>query len=238
MKVVWASCLALVGVCLLVAPCRAEASDRAAGASPPECVQKLIVVTIWPQGDPPQAVEASYHEELRQLLADLGVCFAFADLHEATTRSFSGRIVVLRMLEQEEARDARETLGEVPRAALAWTHASGSNVTPFGAVDLCALRGFLGMEHPDSESAEATQRQGAAIARVAAHEIFHMLTRSKTHSDHGLMKPGLSRSELLAEKAPRWTRDNCTAARALLHPGAVQELAAVSGEQSTGEDRK
>ncbi|MCW5965908.1 MAG: hypothetical protein KIT83_17855 [Bryobacterales bacterium] len=252
----WLCCLALVGWCLMPGHGWAqtpEATDESMGAG---YTQKLIVVTVWahesawsdelawpaesawPQDEGSRGLEASYQQELSELLSDLGVHYHFAGLEEATSRSFAGRIVVLRMLEQTAARTARDYLKGLPRSALAWTHASGSDITPFCAVDLHALRRFLGMESPRKSNNQGLRQQGVAIARVAAHEIFHMLTRSRAHSDHGLMKPALSRTELLAARAPSWTASNRLAARKLLHPVQVRVLAAVSGAQSTATSSK
>lgn len=192
--------------------------------------QNVVIVTVWP-GQPLDALNAAYQQELGVLMEALGVGHQFASLEEATTQAFPGRIVLLRMLEASPAREARSQLHQLPRGALAWTHASGPDVTPFGAVDLAALRAFLGMDDAEAESADILRLQGVAIARVVAHEVFHMLTRSKVHSYQGLMKPGLSRDELLAERAPTWTSRNRDEVRQRLRPRPTTVLAAVSGEQ-------
>ncbi len=228
---------------ILAAACMGRAGDRLAaapvqGAMEASCVQKVVVVTVWPGADTPGALVESYHLELGELLTDLGVCFRFVDIEEATRQTFSGRIVLLRMLDHLGVVREREAVRELPRAALAWTHASGRDVTPFGAVDLGALRGFLGIAASgDCQPAEARQ-QGVAVARVAAHEIYHMLTRSRTHSAKGLMKAALTRDELLSNRAPGWTGENRVTARTVLHPSGVQALAAVSGAQSKAADKR
>ncbi|MCU0227439.1 MAG: hypothetical protein MUF01_07345 [Bryobacterales bacterium] len=221
------------GWMILCSPTAAAQSPAGGTAAPlPDsgCAQKLVVVTVWPLADMPDALVTGYQAELQHLLHNLGICPRFADLSEATSRSFAGRIVVLRMLQSDAALSQREALHLLPRAALAWTHASGQDVTPFGAVDMAALRAFLGMT--DTHASEFATREGIAVARLAAHEIYHMLTRTKTHSTRGLMKAGLTRDELLAPRAPSWTSDNRQQAQAQLPTSRPMSMAALSGARS------
>lgn len=46
----------------------------------------------------------------------------------------------------------------------------------------------------------APEVYGRALARVAAHEIFHALTESADHDEDGLMKPAFDRLDLCSRK--------------------------------------
>jgi len=226
----WIGCLALASWSLVAGDGSGLAPAAHAGIPAEVLTQKLVIVTTWAEPAPEAALAEAYQQELMALMRDLGIQHRFSTLEEATSRSFAGRIVVLRMLENGTATEARVNLRELPRGALAWTHAAGDDVTPFGAVDLPSLRKFLRIPGSGVMRESALQEWGRAIARVAGHEIFHMLTRSKTHSTRGLMKPALTRAELLAEHAPRWTDGNRAEAGQRLpriHPGGI---AALSGQ--------
>lgn len=209
-----------VAVTLLPKPC--------AGVYP-ESRDGLVIVTQW-ERVPSRWLLESYERELGNLMLDLGIRFQLSTLEEASSRSFTGPIVVLRMVEGRRHLQGRSP--NVPASALAWTHISETEVTPFGAVDLAALRSFLRWCAGAGTAPNSMVREGAAIARVAAHELYHMLTRSTTHSDCGLMKPLLSRQELLDLRSPEWTEENRRIALEVLARRATQMAGGVSGEQS------
>jgi hypothetical protein len=168
--------------------------------------QALVIVTVWPSSLQTSPLTSYYEDELRQTIEDLGVRVQFVSLQEATTRSFAGRIVLLRIL--EDAEESRRNLGAVPASALAWTHAPNGSITPFGVVDLGALRRFLQGRAPGLALDRDELLLGRALARVSAHEIFHMVTRSKQHSARGLMQPSLTVDELITDRCPGWLGEN------------------------------
>lgn len=83
---------------------------------------------------------------------------------------------------------------------LAETQVSDGRVLPFADVHCDLLRRFIG------NAGESVI--GRAIARVAAHELYHMLTESTSHCRHGIAQAEYTREDLTGPTfrfAPRET---------------------------------
>jgi hypothetical protein len=218
----------LAVVCVSAAPADEAAANTADLLAEP---QSLVVVTIWETQRIDFRVAGHYEAELQRLMDDLGMRAQFVSLEDATRRSFSGRIVVLRMTEDTAV--SRRTLSAVPDTALAWTHAPDGAITPFGMVDLGALRRFLrarshsGFDHHDA------LRFGRALARVSAHEIFHMITRSQEHSPRGLMQASLTVDDLTGDSCAGWLPANRKLAQAAFPQALTRGVVAALREGET-----
>jgi hypothetical protein len=90
------------------------------------------------------------------------------------------------------------------RGPLAMTHSVNGELLPFGEVECdrvrTALQRTIGRSNPEAHQTE----YGIALARVMAHEIYHMLEKSAAHTKNGLSKEALSSAEL-ARGTPRLT---------------------------------
>jgi hypothetical protein len=82
------------------------------------------------------------------------------------------------------------------RGPLAMTHSVNGELLPFGEVECdrvrTALQRTVGRSNPEAHQTE----YGIALARVMAHEIYHMLEKSAAHTKEGLSKEALSSAEL------------------------------------------
>jgi hypothetical protein len=90
---------------------------------------------------------------------------------------------------------SRDTSG----LALARTQITDGHVLPFGEVNCDKLRHFIA---PAAKSLDARSRNsalGRAMARVSAHEIYHMLTGSETHAATAIAGSSHSRTELTVQ---------------------------------------
>lgn len=85
--------------------------------------------------------------------------------------------------------------GEEP---LAWTHVADGKVLPFSEVECDRVRASIhsasGMRPPSDLVL------GRALARVLAHELYHVLARTSAHPSAGLAKRSLSGLELTADR--------------------------------------
>ncbi len=88
------------------------------------------------------------------------------------------------------------------RGALAMAYSTDGNILPFGAVECDRVRESLqrvvGRGAPEHYQAAF----GAALGLVMAHEIYHMLAHSATHTRGGVTKESLSARELLQADLP------------------------------------
>ena len=74
---------------------------------------------------------------------------------------------------------------------LGWTHFANGTVLPFSAVECDRVRSAL---HSASDVV-----LGRAMARVLAHELYHVLAQTVIHQKVGITKPSLSRADLVSE---------------------------------------
>jgi hypothetical protein len=85
------------------------------------------------------------------------------------------------------------------RGPLAMTHVVDGELLPFGEVECdrvrTALQRTVGRSNPEAHQVE----YGVALARVMAHEIYHMLAKSAAHTREGITKEALSSAELSRE---------------------------------------
>lgn len=81
---------------------------------------------------------------------------------------------------------------------LAETDISDGHVLPFGAVRCDTVRNFIASVLKSSDPRENNVALGRALARVSAHEIYHMLTGSEEHSRRGIARGSHSRADLTA----------------------------------------
>jgi hypothetical protein len=83
---------------------------------------------------------------------------------------------------------------------LASTAVSDGRVLPFSWVNCGNLAQLLSPALADLPRARADFIFGRAIARLLAHEFYHILMQTREHTGNGLSKPCFTASELLAER--------------------------------------
>jgi len=84
-------------------------------------------------------------------------------------------------------------------ASLAATSVSPGGVLPFSWVNCANLTRMLAPVLAGEPLAQRDYLYGRAMARVAAHELYHAVTGSRDHGREGVAKPRFSVSDLLDE---------------------------------------
>jgi hypothetical protein len=87
----------------------------------------------------------------------------------------------------------------VPSMALASTSVVDGKVLPFSWVDCSALSRFLAPALSTVPDAEQAHIYGRSMARLLAHEFYHVLAQTDDHTQVGLSKARFSTADLLAE---------------------------------------
>jgi len=118
--------------------------------------------------------------------------------------------------------------------SLAATDVADGRVLPFGSVDCDTLRRFIAPKLKFLSPEEKNARLGRAIARVGAHEIYHMLTGSEGHARWGIARARHSREELTAPAFAFAPRENNWLRAWVAKPGGRHAVAAV--EPGTSRD--
>jgi hypothetical protein len=82
------------------------------------------------------------------------------------------------------------------------TRTAGGEVQPFGEVDCDHVVSSLHTAMTGGDFAKADTLLGRALGRIVAHELVHMLTKSKQHSRDGVERAALSARQLISESLP------------------------------------
>lgn len=134
--------------------------------------------------------------ELQSLLAPAG--FELHWLTSKQARNSSGEKILsveLRGACQPVSSDVGVFKNHSP---LASTAVVDGQVLPFAWIDCTALNQFLGPSLPRQSGVERSRIYGRAMARLLAHEFYHMLLETQKHTQTGLSKPQFTVADLLA----------------------------------------
>ena len=85
-------------------------------------------------------------------------------------------------------------------ASLAATSVSADGVLPFSWVNCANLTRMVGPVLSAEAGAQRDYLYGRAIARVAAHELYHVMMGSREHGHEGVAKASFSAADLLDER--------------------------------------
>jgi hypothetical protein len=135
---------------------------------------------------------AVMHEELQRLLAPAGLEIVWKHMIDrkagenfdlVAVTSFAGSCTV----------DKRSAAVTASAVSLADTSISDGHILPFFRVDCTRLIAMLG-----SQVEPATF--GRALARVAAHEIYHIVAQTTEHQERGVAKAAFSVRDLTSTR--------------------------------------
>ena len=90
------------------------------------------------------------------------------------------------------------TYRDAESGPLAFTHSSDGHILPFSEVECDRVRASIHSATGRRPLSDLVM--GRALARVLAHELYHVLARTSAHAHVGLTKPSLSGLELTSER--------------------------------------
>lgn len=161
--------------------------------------QTITVVVDIEHPDSPPPWKAMRHE-LSRIFAPAGLNID-VQMKNALPRESTSRDLLLFKLKGSCTMNALP-IGALSdeRGALAMTDSVDGEILDFGEVECdhvrVAIQRALGMGNPAAQE----PLYGQALARVMAHELYHMLTQTGDHTRHGVTKERLSGWELSQEK--------------------------------------
>jgi hypothetical protein len=158
---------------------------------------ELAPITLYTQfaAQPPAAVFDSMQDEVRSIMAPMGLRFHWMHLAESNGKQVSIELAVI----QFEGRCDVARLGsrdENP-GPLGWTHVSDGVILPFANVDCGAIRGFIQKELLDTRAGIRAAAFGRALGRVLAHELYHIFANTKRHGTDGVAREFYSARDLM-----------------------------------------
>lgn len=168
--------------------------DRGSGDTQPKEV--LGVVTSFAH-EPSHGLFQTVKSELEVLLRIPILRLEWRELDTLPVYESFDHLVVARFyghcetITSENKEDTAPTLG--------FTHVSDGQVIPFMEIDCDRVSRALGKAKTAEPAAQREHRMGRALARVLAHEIYHILAETRDHARSGLAKVELSERDLTCE---------------------------------------
>jgi hypothetical protein len=133
-------------------------------------------------GDVLKASGLRFNWRLRE---DVGAADTFEDL------------IFVRFKGRCQMQPAPELLDE--RGPFAETYTTGGQVLPFTDVQCDKVRGALRSAMTGRDYKRGDFVMGRALGRVLAHEVYHVMAKTRGHGQHGVARSALSGSQLLSD---------------------------------------
>ena len=134
--------------------------------------------------------------ELARLMRTAGYRVEWSDAHERKPLSTEAELAVV------ELRGTCEltTLPAGKIEALASTTVSDGKILPYSSVDCASLTRMLAGPLATEPLARRDFLYGRAMARVLAHELYHVLVQTGDHAREGIARAGFSAVDLVTER--------------------------------------
>jgi hypothetical protein len=177
--------------------CLALAALPALCASSQSVAVTVAPVTLYTdfQQAVPQAVVEALRDEVDSIMSPMGLRFEWRPLSEFRSEKVSAAVAVAHF----EARC--DVSGLVMRenqpGSLGWTEISDGTILPFTHVDCERVRTFLQTKLLGYHPQERERAYGRALARVLAHELYHVFGDTPKHAARGAAKQEYSVEDLL-----------------------------------------
>lgn len=145
----------------------------------------------------PRAFE-EMQREMNRLLAKTERRVEFKDRREIQPGVDVADLTVVKF--RGNCRMAVEPVYLDERGPLAFAHVSDGDVLPFAEVLCDRVRKAAQSAMHGGDFAKAQQLMGRAMARVLAHELWHVRTNSTGHQKTGVARHALSGKQLIGER--------------------------------------
>jgi hypothetical protein len=137
--------------------------------------------------------------ELANLMHSAGFNLEWLDAQAGTPDVRDSQLVVL-SLEGACRAPTDVVLQESIEEPLASTAVSAGRILPFSALHCDSLNRVLVRAIRSEPARRRDFLYGRAMGRLAAHELYHVLSESHRHSHEGIAKPAFSARDLLADR--------------------------------------
>ncbi|HZT32072.1 MAG TPA: hypothetical protein VFA33_19445 [Bryobacteraceae bacterium] len=165
--------LALTG-----ATAAAEGKDGRSSTAP------ITVYTSF-ENDPASQVFRALQAELAAIMEPAGVAIDWRELKGVTGHDVVVELVVVTFKGTCAAREAPLPVTS-RRRRLGWTHLTDGQVLPFSGVDCDVVQRFISRAMRGAPREEQDRLLGRALARVAAHEMYHVFAGTQKHASSGV----------------------------------------------------
>jgi hypothetical protein len=161
-----------------------------AGSIPP------VVLFTGFQTEPPAAVMSSLRDELADIMRPTGIRFEWRPLPTVELGQVATQLAVVSFKGRCDLSGINPLLYRA--GVLGITHVSEGVIIPFTDIDCDAIRNLIQRDLLLERAGRRESIYGRAIARVLAHELYHILANTAKHGSCGLGKSSFSANDLLA----------------------------------------
>jgi hypothetical protein len=155
-----------------------------------------VLYTTFQQAPPP-AVREALEDEVEEIMGPIGRHYVWREISSVKGNEVSSELAVLTFKGACNVDNLAPK--EVHPGALGWTHVSDGAILPFSEIDCDRIRNFVQKELLFRKPAEREDLMGKAIARVVAHELYHIFANTSHHGSDGVAKSAYSVQELLSD---------------------------------------
>lgn len=152
-----------------------------------------LIVQFEAQHSEPSVNEMK--RELQNLMRDSGVELNWRSLNEVSASDSFPSVVLVTFHGTCAMKPLAPPLPAEP-IALAYTHISNGTVIPFADVECDRIRSSLA----STPGVPSDVLLGRALGRVLAHELHHIILRTRAHTQHGISRKSLSARDLIADR--------------------------------------
>jgi hypothetical protein len=135
--------------------------------------------------------------DVQSILSPLGFDIQWRPTQAAGNEVWSDLAVVTFEGDCSFAANSREKF--IP-GALGWTRAVGADIQPFIGIDCRRIGSLLQTQVTSALTRNPERLFARAVARVLAHELYHVLARSRAHQDSGVGKAEFTVKDLLTDR--------------------------------------
>jgi hypothetical protein len=158
-------------------------------------------ITIYLKSGAADVAAVSYMQrELSGLMQTAGYRLEWVKASATIPDVRNGQLIVLALAGDCTARrglvESSEDLGI---GSLASTPVSDGEILPFSTLHCDTLNRVVGGAIATASDQRRPWLYGRAMARLAGHELYHVLTNTRTHSQEGVSKPCFSARDLLMD---------------------------------------
>jgi hypothetical protein len=194
-------------------------------------IAPVVLITRFQVDPPPVAVISSVGDELADIMRPTGIHFEWRPLPTSERAEVAAQMVVVTF----KGRCELSGMNTAPARSgvLGFTHVSGGVILPFTEVDCDGIRNLIERDLIIERPERQQTLYARAIARVLAHELYHILANTAKHGRCGLGKSTYRASDLLVDNFQFERRDliavqNGEIMANLKNPAHARRSAAVS----------
>lgn len=157
-----------------------------------------LTVMLTVEQDAPGETLGELNHELVRLLAPAGVQLDLRINRDAAPGEAFDNLVMVTIKGQCTVAQDPMLIDERGPAPLAYTRTDGSSILPYAVISCDSVKRAVNGALWGGQHGQRDSLLGRALARVVAHELFHILEKTPGHSKSGVFREKLTGSQLIS----------------------------------------